>query len=79
MFSYRVSSGNGEKYINVLTKLPLYVTTTDTWIYDNQQRIVEAKNQAKALDRGWQKKNGVNVIMWNKHQWKNQKFTFDLA
>jgi len=75
----RVSSGSGEKYINVQTKLPLYVTTTDTWIYDSQQRIVEAKNQAKALDRGWQKKNGVNVIMWNKHQWKNQKFTFDLA
>jgi len=75
----RVSSENGEKYINVQTKLPFYVSTTDTWIYDNQQRIVEAKDQAKALDRGWRKQDGQGIVMWNKHQWKNQKFTFNLV
>merc|ERR1711935_607990 len=75
----RVSSENGEKYINVQTKLPFYVSTTDTWIYDNQQRIVEAKDQEKALDRGWRKQDGQGIVMWNKHQWKNQKFTFNLV
>ena len=78
-FSHRVSSENGEKYINAKTKLPLYVSTNNDWIYDNQQRIVEAKDQVKAMDRGWNKADGQGVGWWQKHGGPNQKFTFNLV
>jgi len=76
----RISTDNGEKYINAETKLPLYAqwSTTDTWIYDNLQRIVEAKDQKKALDRGWGQNDGQGVGWWKKHGGPNQKFTFEL-
>ena len=76
----RISTENGEKYINAETKLPLYAqwSTTDTWIYDNLQRIVEAKDQKKALDRGWGQNDGQGVGWWKKHGGPNQKFTFEL-
>ena len=76
---YRISTEIGEKYINAQTKLPLYVSANDIWTYDDKQRIVEAKNQVKCMDRGWGQKDGDNVGWWQKHGGPNQKFTFELV
>ena len=73
------SSTNGERYVNALTKLPLFASNNDNWIYDDKERIVDAKDQAKALDRGWTQADGADVGWWQKHGGPNQKFTFVLV
>ena len=65
-----------EKYINIGTKMPLFVGANDVWVYDGQKRIVEVKDMEKALDRGWGQKNGAHVGWWTKHGGVNQKFDF---
>ena len=69
-------SENGEKYMNVQTKLPLFVGSNYEWTFDSQNRIVEVKDNKKALDRGWGRKNGDKVHWWDKHGGPNQKFEF---
>jgi len=76
---FRISSQNGEKYVNALTNLPFFVSANDIWIYDDKERIVEAKDQVKALDRGWNQADGADVGWWQKHGGPNQKFTFVLV
>ena len=74
--THRYTTEEAEKFVNVQTKLPLFVGTNNEWTYDDHNRIVEVKNNKKALDRGWGRKNGDLVIMWDKHQGPNQKFDF---
>ena len=73
------TTGSAEKYVNVQTKLPLFVSSNSEWTYDSQNRIVETKNNVKALDRSWGGKDGDNVGWWNKHGADIQKFDFVLV
>ena len=73
----KIQKGSIEKYFNVKTKLPLFVNSNDEWIFDSEQRIVEAKNKAKALDRGWTQADGQIVTWWSKHGFDTQKFSFE--
>ena len=66
-------------YVNAKSKLPLFVKTNSLWAYDDQMRIVDFRDQKKALDRGWVQKDGDRVGWWKKHGGPNQKFEFKAA
>ena len=61
-------------FFNAKTKLPLLVKTNDVWIHDEKDRLIDAGNQNKALDRTWSQSEGADVIEWDKHNGANQKF-----
>lgn len=64
----------GQQAINLATGLPLSAGQGKSWIYDESNRLVDARHQDKAIDRGWNQSNGVSVGTWNKHQGPNQKW-----
>ena len=68
---------SGAKLMNVGTGLPLFVSNNDIWNYDEKERIVGGW-EGKAIDRGWNQKDGVNCGWWTAHDGPNQKFTFEL-
>ncbi len=68
----------GNQWINVGTGLPLQGWgNIKSFILplDDQDRILDARNPGKALNRGWAQQDGVPVGGWNKHGGLNQKWT----
>ena len=74
----KVQTANGETYVNVQTKLPLFVSFNEMWTYDAQKMtIVAMTKEAKAIDRTWAKQDGINLVWWQAHGAVNQQFFFE--
>ena len=74
----RIKNGNGEKLINVATRLPLVVSETQNWVYDEvKNTISDLKDSSKCLDRGWGQSDGINVALWAKWEGVTQQFSID--
>ena len=63
--------------MNVGTGLPLFVWNNDIWNYDEEERLIAAKN-GYALYRRWNQIDGVPCGWSAAHHGQNQKFTFEL-
>ncbi len=75
----RQEVGNGAKYINAETMLPLMTQSNDPndiWILDDQERLVVTSDpeNSRAMDRGWNQQDGAIIGLYNKHGGPNQKF-----
>ena len=72
----REKVGNGVKLINVATRLPLVVSETQSWVYDEvKNTISDLKDSSKCLDRGWGQSDGINVALWGKWEGVTQQFS----
>ena len=76
----RIPNGSGFfSIVNVATYLPLSVGVNDEWLYDEGQRIINAKDTNMAVTRGDNQSDGVGLIMQSKNESNQQKFTGEPA
>ena len=68
-----------EKLINVGTRLPLIVSETQSWVYDEvKNTISDLKDSSKCLDRGWGQSDGINIALWGKWEGVTQQFSISI-
>ena len=74
----RVPIDGGERFINIETQLPLFVSFNEDWSYNPDTKLIISLNGApRAIDRGWNQFDGANVAWYNAHGAPNQQFTFE--
>ena len=73
----REKTDKGEEYINVGTRLPLVISDSHVWKFDESKSTIEdVNNPSKVLDRGWGQADGTNVGLWTTWAGVTQQFTF---
>ena len=72
-----VISDMGDQWMNVGLKKPMEIATGRNWIlgeYKNGYLILDKRSPTKAIDRGWDQKDGKMLVTWNAHGAPNQRF-----
>ena len=80
----RYTVDNGNQIINKETKLALRAGGGASWVLDgdivaldDNDRIIDM--QGRALDRGWNQKDGATPGIYTPHQGPNQKWSVEIV